>query len=202
MYSVFISDRYNKLLHHERHLMTLAFKLFLHTLPFRENKFRVFILWERKVLHLFNFFKVGSEMHFIPDTFVKWNSFAAPYSVHFGHWPLKFVDHFHHAQKETPALPCTSKTTLNLNAGRKCWSWSMHSHEREKDLKDAISWALGPEQRDPEDMLGILENDWYSQLGNRGEQRNVEEFLSCSVPFEIWFTILHWSPFPLRTYRL
>lgn len=36
---------------------------------------------------------------------------------------------------------------------------SVHSHEREKDLKEAISWALGPEQRDPEDMLRILEND-------------------------------------------
>ncbi len=32
-------------------------------------------------------------------------------------------------------------------------------HMKGKDLKDAISWALGQEQRDPEDMLGILEND-------------------------------------------
>lgn len=34
----------------------------------------------------------------------------------------------------------------------------IHMKEGE-DLKDAISRALGPEQRDPEDMLGILEND-------------------------------------------
>lgn len=67
---------------------------------------------------------------------------------------------------------------------------SVHSHEREKDLKEAISWALGPEQRDPEDMLRILENDWYTQLGNRGKCKNDEKlcFISFSV-FEIWFTI-------------
>lgn len=41
----------------------------------------------------------------------------------------------------------------------KCWSQSVYSHERGKDLTHAISWAPGPEQRDPEDMLGILEND-------------------------------------------
>lgn len=59
----------------------------------------------------------------------------------------------------------------------------IHMKER-KDLKEAISWALGPEQRDPEDMLGILENDGYTQLGNRGVLKNIEKFLSVSVPLK------------------
>lgn len=36
----------------------------------------------------------------------------------------------------------------------------VHVHMKGKgDQKDAISWALGPKWRHPEDMLGILERD-------------------------------------------
>lgn len=135
------------------------------------------MLWEHIVLCLFKFFSSDTDS-------LNWTLLLL--LTHSSFWPLtsSICGAFSSRTKETSALFCTPETTLNLNAGRKCWSWSLHSHEREKDLKDAISWALGPEQRDPEDMLGILENDWYTQLGNRGVQRNVEKFLSFSAPLK------------------
>lgn len=61
--------------------------------------------------------------------------------------------------KDASALASPSKAGRSLNAVWKCSSWSAPSHEREEDQKAAISWALGPEWRHPEDMLGILEPD-------------------------------------------
>lgn len=62
----------------------------------------VYALWTyRAALVPFNFFfKVISDVPFIPHTSLKLNAFAAPYTADFGHWPLKFVELFHRTQKK------------------------------------------------------------------------------------------------------